>query len=140
MLSRHRDPYRDVPADRGGRFPKVFASEKLLRYLGLMASEYSSGSQRRQGGITKTGNRHLRRLLIEAAWHARHRPNVGERLTKTRLGQPEWIVRLTNKAMERLYRRYHRLVARGKHKNKVVTAIARELAGFIWASQVHQAA
>ena len=119
------------------RFPHP---RNFMSYLGLTASEYSSGNKRIQGAITKTGNKQLRRMLIEAAWHYRHKPLVSAHLAKRREGKPEWAIRLADKANDRLTRRYHRMMARGKSKNKVVTAIARELAGFIWASQVHGAA
>ena len=107
---------------------------QLMSYLGLVPSERSSGSSRRQGGITKSGNRHVRRALVNAAWHYRHRPSVGATLRKRRQGQPAAIVSLADRAQQRLNRRFMRLVlARGKPSQKAVVAVARELAGFVWA-------
>lgn len=111
------------------RFP---TPSRLAAYLGITPSEHSSGDQRHQGGITKTGNTHLRRLLIETAWHYRHKPSVGVQLRKRRNGQPPEIVALADRAQQRLYRRYRRMMLRGKHHNKIVVAIARELVGYLW--------
>jgi hypothetical protein len=83
--------------------------------------------------LTKSGNGHVRRVLIEAAWSNRHKPTVGYRLRRRREGQPAWVIAHADRAMGRLHRRYHRLLARGKPHNKIVAALARELAGFIWA-------
>jgi transposase len=105
----------------------------LMGYLGLIPSERSSGGTRRQGGITKAGNTHVRRVLIEAAWHCRHRPAVGRNLAARRVGQPDWAVHIADKAQRRLHQKYWRLVNRGKETNKATTAVARELVGFIWA-------
>jgi transposase len=110
------------------------SARALMSYLGLVPSEYSTGGKHRRGGITKTGNRHLRRLLIEASWHYRHRPSVGEKLRKRRSGQPGWATGMADRAQDRLHRRYWRLVNQTKPHNKVVVAVARELAGFIWAT------
>jgi len=101
-------------------------------YLGLTPCEHSSGDQRRQGGITKAGNSHLRRLLIETAWQYRHKPSVGVQLRKRRQGQPPEIIALADRAQQRLCRRYRRMMMRGKHHNKIVVAIARELVGYLW--------
>jgi transposase len=105
----------------------------LMAFLGLVPSEHSSGDRDRRGGITKAGNRHARRLLIEASWHYRHLPNPAG-LRKRRLGQPAEVVAMADKAMQRLYRRYKRMSEKGKPTPKIVVAIARELAGFIWAT------
>jgi transposase len=113
------------------RFPSPRA---LMAYLGVVPSEHSSGSQVRRGPITKAGNGRLRRLLIESAWHYRHRPAVGHRLKKRREGQPARVIAVADRAQQRLHRRYRRLVERGKVPNKVVTAVARELVGFVWAA------
>ncbi len=111
-----------------------FASpRKLMGYLGLTPSEDSSGPTVRRGPITKAGNRRVRRLLIEAGWHQRHRGTASKALKARRKGQPAWVVAIAEKAQERLHRRYWRLSARGKPANQVVTAVARELAGFVWA-------
>jgi len=109
------------------------SARQLMGYLGLVPSEHSSGERRRRGAITKAGNRHVRRLVVEAAWHYQHRPGVGQALARRRHGQPQWAIAIADRAQVRLHRRMMRLVlGRGKHKNIAVTAIARELVGFIW--------
>ena len=113
-----------------GRFP---SPEKLMAYLGLVPSQSSSGQRRRTGGITKAGNRRVRRLLVESAWHYRHRPFVSKELKCRRQDQPQWAVDLADRAMSRLHKRYWRLLDRGKAPGVVVVALARELAGFLWA-------
>lgn len=109
---------------------------QLMAYLGLVPSEHSSGASRSQGAITKAGNCHARRALVNAAWHYRHRPGVGVRLRKRREGQPPPIIALADRAQQRLNRRFHRLLQRGKPNQKAVVAVARELAGFLWAALV----
>ena len=115
-------------------FRRFRSPSQLMAYLGLVPSEYSSGPRQQRGGITHTGNRHVRRLLIEAAWHYRHKPRVGEALAKRRHGQPANIVGLADKAQLRLCRRYRRMERRGKHPTKIVVAVARELVGYLWAA------
>lgn len=111
-----------------------FASPRaLMSYLGLVPSESSSGDKRRHGGITKTGNKRIRRLLMESAWHYRHSSGVGKDLRRRRRGQPQWAIDIADRAIVRLRRRYWRLLERGKTPNKVVAAVARELVGFLWA-------
>jgi transposase len=105
----------------------------LMCFLGLVPSEYSSGESRFRGGITKTGNHHARRLLVEAAWHYQYKPRVSGRLQKRQKDQPSWVVSIANKAQHRLYRRMWRLKSRGKEPQKVAVAVARELCGFLWA-------
>jgi transposase len=106
---------------------------QLMSYLGLIPSEYSSGDRRRQGGITKTGNTHARRALIEGAWAYRYPAKVSRHL-QLRLEQlPKPIQDISWKAQVRLCKRYRKLSARGKHANQVVVAIARELIAFMWA-------
>jgi transposase len=114
-------------------FARFRTPTALMAYLGLVPSEHSSGDRRRQGGITRAGNSHVRRVLIEAAWHTRHRPAVSYALRKRREGQPTWVIAHADAAMRRLYRRYWYLLARGKPSTKVASAIARELVGFVWA-------
>jgi len=111
----------------------------LMAYLGLVPSEYSSGNQVRRGSITKAGNGRLRRLLIESSWHYRHRPAIGYKLRKRREGQPAHAIAVADRAQQRLHKRYRRLSERGKIQNKIVTAIARELVGFVWAALQPQA-
>lgn len=113
-----------------GRFP---TPKKFMAYLGLVPSESSSGVSRKQGDITKTGNVHARKLLIEAAWSYRLQPAVRDKLKKRQNGQPGTILDISWTAQTRLHKRFHRLMSRGKASNKAVTAVARELAGFIWA-------
>jgi len=112
-----------------------FASPRaLMAYLGLVPSESSSGGRHARGPITKAGNSRLRRLLIEAAWHYRHRPAVGYRLQQRRNGQPAAVVAIADRAQQRLHKRYRRLSERGKPQGKIVAAVARELTGFLWAA------
>ena len=105
---------------------------QMMSYAGLVPGEYSSGTRVRRLGITKAGNAHLRRVLIQAAWQYRHQPRVGVRLAQRQKGQPKEVIAISWRAQTRLNARYRRLLARGKEKNRVVTAIARELLGFIW--------
>jgi transposase len=106
---------------------------QLMAYLGLVPSEHSSGATVRRGGITKTGNGHARRVLVEAAWAYRLRARITRTLWQRLTGLPQPVCDLAWKAQIRLCGRYRRLLARGKAKNTIATAIARELAGFIWA-------
>lgn len=106
---------------------------QLMKYLGLIPSEYSSGERRRQGPITKAGNTHARRALVEGAWAYRYPAKVSRHI-QLRLEQlPKPIQDISWKAQVRLCTRFRRLLARGKHANQVVVAIARELVGFLWA-------
>lgn len=111
------------------RFPHP---RELMGYLGLVPSEYSSGNAQRRGGLTKTGNTHVRRILIEAAWNYRFPARIGESLQPRLEGQPQSIIDLAWKAQLRLCHRFRRLCTKGLHHNKVCAAIARELSGFIW--------
>jgi len=120
-------------------FMRFDSARGLMAYLGLVPSEHSSGGKEHRGEITKAGNRHVRRLLIEAAWHYRHRPSTLS-LTKRRQGQSPRVVAIADKAMQRLHRRFTRMLERGKPRPKVVVAIARELTGFVWAAMRQQAA
>jgi len=106
---------------------------EFMAALGLTPSEYSSGSRICRGGITKTGNVHVRRVLVEAAWHYRHRPIAGYTIKARRKGQPLEVVSIAQKADIRLNRKYRRMVDRGKRSTTAVVATARELAGFVWA-------
>jgi len=106
---------------------------QLMAYLGLVCSEYTSDQKRRQGGITKTGNPHLRWLLIECAQHMISPPKVSKELSRRQEGQPQEVLRLSWKAQNRLHQRFMRLAARRLQRNKALVAIARELCGFIWA-------
>jgi transposase len=116
-----------------GEISRFSRARRLMGYGGIVASEHSSGESTQRGSITKTGNTHLRRVVVEAAWAYRHRPNIGETLRKRQEGVSEEIREIAWKAQHRLHARYRKLMARGKVKGKVVTAIGRELLGFIWA-------
>jgi transposase len=106
---------------------------ELMKFLGLIPSEYSRGERRRQGSITKAGNTHARRVLVESAWAYRYPAKVSRHLQLRLETQPKTIQDISWKAQLRLCKRYRRLMARGKHANQVVVAIARELVGFMWA-------
>jgi transposase len=111
----------------------------LMAYLGLTPSEYSSGNRVKRGSITKTGNTHVRRVLVEAAWNYRHRPAVSALLRKRRTGQPAAVLAIADRAQHRLHQRYYHLKEGYKKPHNVVTvAIARELVGFIWAVLTHR--
>jgi len=113
------------------RFPSAPA---LMAYLGLVPGEDSSGEQHRRGPITRTGNALVRRLLVETAWHYHHRPSVGVALTRRRKGQPGRVIAIADKAQQRLCRRFRKMAAEHKPTPKIAVAIARELAGFLWAA------
>jgi transposase len=117
-----------------GDFERFQRAGQLASYLGLVPSEASSGERRRLGSITKTGSRHARRLLIEAAWHYRRPPARGARLAARQAGQSAHLIALAWKAQQRLHRTWRRLdTERGKRRTIVAVAVARELAGFCWA-------
>ena len=104
-----------------------------MGYTGLVPSESSSGERTRRGPITKTGNAHLRRVLTEAAWCYRVRPSMGAILRKRQIGLSEEVKRIAWSAQHRLHGTFCRLAARAKPTQKVVTAVSRELVGFVWA-------
>jgi transposase len=112
------------------RFPRP---KQLMGYSGMVSSEDSTGSSVRRGAITKTGNAHLRRVVGEAAWAYQYRPAMSPMLKKRQEGLSEEVKEIAWKAQHRLCSRYRRLTAKGKVRQKVVTAIGRELLGFIWA-------
>ena len=116
-----------------GELSRFARAPQLMGYCGLGAREASSGERHRRGGITKTGNAHLRRIVMEAAWAYRHRPAVGGALRKRQATLRPEVTAIAWKAQHRLHTRYRRLLGRGKCQPKVVTAIGRELLGFIWA-------
>lgn len=115
-----------------GDFRRFDSPRQLMAFVGLVPREYSSGGREKRGGITKTGNGHVRRLLVEAAWSYRHRPGFGPRANAALQGQPASVAAYTKKAQVRLHRRFARLVGRGKKSQLAVTAVARELCGFVW--------
>lgn len=115
-----------------GELKRFAHPRELMGYLGVVPSEHSSGQKRSLGAITKTGNTHARRMLIEAAWNYRFPARISLRQQKRQEGQPAVIRDIAWRAQLRLSHRYRRLTARGLQHNKVCVAIARELAGFIW--------
>ncbi|MEA2233446.1 MAG: transposase [Solirubrobacteraceae bacterium] len=117
-----------------GDFARFDRAARLMSYLGLVPSEDTSGEKRRQGAITKTGSRHARRLLVEAAWHYRKPPARGQALKRRQDGQPAHVLAISWQAQQRLHRVWRRLDHdRGKRRTIVAVAVARELAGFCWA-------
>jgi transposase len=123
-----------------GDFQRFGSAKSFMSYLGFVPGENSSGPKRHQGGITKAGNGHLRKLLIEGAWHYTRNARSGKRLEKRRRDCPPDVIAIADQALYRLHKKYVRLLLKGKHKNTAVTAVARELAGFIWAVQVSHVA
>jgi transposase len=113
------------------RFP---SPRPLMAYLGLVPGEQSTGEQHRRGRITRAGNTLVRRLLVETAWHYQHRPGLGAALARRRQGQPARVIAIADKAQQRLCRRFRRLAVEHKPTPKIAVAIARELAGFLWAA------
>jgi transposase len=116
-----------------GDLTRFDTPRQLMKFLGLIPSEYASGERRRQGAITKAGNTHARRAIVEGAWAYRYPAKVSRHLQLRLETQPKVIQDISWKAQVRLCQRYRRLMARGKHANQVVVAIARELVGFMWA-------
>lgn len=116
-----------------GEISRFQRAQQLMGYSGAVSSEHSSGKRIQRGQITKTGNAHLRRIAIEAAWAYRHRPTIGTALRKRQEGLSEEVKEIAWKAQHRLHKRYRNLLAAGKEKQKVATAVGRELLGFIWA-------
>jgi len=116
-----------------GDFARFERAGQLMSYVGLVPSECSSGEQRRLGSITKTGSRHARRLLVEAAWHYRRAPRIGRGLERRQERQPAAAIAISWSAQRRLHRTWERLRAKGKRPVVVAVAAARELAGFCWA-------
>jgi transposase len=121
-----------------GDFSRFRSAEELMAFVGLVPCEHSSGEHRRQGSITKVGNSHVRRLLVEAAWHARRRPKVGYDLARRQRGQDATVIERAWRCQQRLYQRWQRMAGRGKPQQKIVVACARELAGFVWAIATEQ--
>ena len=111
------------------------APTQLMKFIGLVPSEHSSGPSQRRGSITRAGNAHVRRVLVEAGWHYRHSPRgSGLTIKKRREGQPPEVIEIARKAEMRLHAKYQRLVlGKGKRPTVAVVAVARELAGFVWA-------
>jgi transposase len=121
-----------------GDFRRFATPRELMRYLGLTPSEYSSGEQRHRGQITKAGNRHARRLLVEAAWHYQHRPHRSTRIGLIEPTVPTTVGARAWRAQIRLHHRHRTLTAHGKRSTVANVAVARELTGFIWAAMTDQ--
>ncbi len=117
-------------------FRRFGTPRPFMSFVGLVPSERTTGGRRRQGRITKAGNAHLRRILLEAAWHYARRADRRAAVHQRQVGQPPAVVAVAQQAEQRLYRRFHRLVARGKLRTVAATAVARELCGFLWAAMV----
>jgi transposase len=120
-----------------GSLERFESPRQLMGHAGMVPREHSSGSKVKRGGITKTGNAHLRRVIVEAAWAYQHRPWVGGFLKKRQAGLSQEVIDIGWKAQQRLCKRYQKLSNAGKNKPQVVTAVGRELLGFIWAIAVH---
>jgi transposase len=116
-----------------GDFRRFATAGDFMGYVGLIPTEQTSGPTRRRGPITKTGNAHVRRLLVESAWHYRRQPRMSKALRERSVGIAPGVCSIAWKAQARLHNRLKKLIGRGKHPAEAVTAVARELAGFIWA-------
>jgi transposase len=115
-----------------GDFARFASAPALMAYLGLVPSEHSSGETKKRGRITRTGNRHVRRILVESAWSYRYRPAMSREIRKRNEGVTPAVQAIAWKAQHRLNARYRKLLGRGKNKQQTVVALARELAGFVW--------
>lgn len=118
----------------GGDWQRFRSPRKLAGWLGVTPSLNQSGESSTQGSITKTGSSIARRLLVEAAWHYARQPAIGATLRSRQHGQPDHVLQIAWRAQHRLHRVHHRLRARGKPGNVATIAVARELAGFLWAA------
>lgn len=116
-----------------GDFRRFATAGDFMGYVGLVPTEHTSGGTCRRGPITKTGNAHVRRLLVESAWHYRRQPRMSKALRERSAGLSPGVCAIAWKAQKRLHSRLTKLIARGKHPAEAVTAVARELAGFVWA-------
>lgn len=121
-----------------GSLSRFESPRQLMGYSGLVSREHSSGTHIQRGAITKTGNAHLRRVVVEASWAYQHRPNVTGFLLRRQknLALDEETKQIAWKAQQRLHSRYKKLAGRGKNKNQIITALGRELLGFVWAIAV----
>jgi transposase len=112
---------------------RYWGAPAFMASVGVVPSEQSSGEKECRGRITNTGNAHLRRVIIESSWHYRHAPTAGKALKKRREGLPPEVLDIARRADRRLYKKYWRLLQRGKDSRTAAVAVSRELAGFIWA-------
>ena len=111
------------------RFPSAGA---FMSYLGLVPSEFSSGARRRQGGITKAGNTHIRKLLTESAWYYPRAVKQSKRLVERRIGTDELVITRADKAMRHLHDKYYKMIHQNKNACVAITAVSRQLAWYIW--------
>lgn len=116
-----------------GDMTRFATAPQMMAFVGLVPSEHSSGGTQKRGGITRTGNGHVRRVLTEAAWAYRYRPAMSHAIRKRNEEASPEVQSIAWKAQGRLHGRYKRMMARGKNKQQTVTAVARELVGFVWA-------
>jgi transposase len=123
-----------VDLELGGDWQRFSSPRKLFSWLGLTPSLDQSGQSKTQGSITKTGSTYARRLLVEAAWHYTREPRIGATVANRQTGQPDHVLQIAWRAQHRLHRLHTRLSQRGKPHTLVTVAIARELAGFLWAA------
>jgi len=121
-----------------GDFRRFASPRELMSYLGLTPTEYSSGDQQHRGHIAKTGNRHARRLMVEAAWHYQHAARLSKRVAERREHVPPAVFARAWRAQVRLHHRHRTLTANGKRPTVATVAVARELCGFIWAAMTDQ--
>lgn len=123
-----------IHLELGADWQRFSSPRGLFAWLGLTPSLEQSGQSKTQGSITKTGSSYARRLLVEAAWHYRRRPAIGATLRNRQAGQPDHVLAISWRAQHRLHRLHHRLADRGKPSKLATVAVARELAGFLWAA------
>jgi len=116
-----------------GQFSRFRSPRQLMAYAGLVPREYSSGGSRSQGRITKTGNTHLRYTITESAWSYRYKPALKGDIRKRQEGKSPLAQMVAWKAQDRLHRKYVKMTSRGKNSGVAITAVARELLGFVWA-------
>lgn len=121
-----------IAAELGDIVGRFSSAAQLMSYIGLVPSESSSGDSRRQGRITKVGNAHVRRVLVEAAWSYRYSPAIRRRLRDRLEGLSSEVSSISWDAQKRLHKKYKKMQGKGKHMGTVATAVARELVGFIW--------
>ena len=121
-----------------GDFHRFASARELMSFLGLTSCEYSSGKRTVRGSITKTGNRHARRLLVEAAWHYRYAPRLSARIRAHKGNCAPEALAHAWQAQIRLHERYRHLTGHGKRSTVAVVAVARELCGFLWATMTEQ--
>jgi len=121
-----------------GDFRRFGSARELMSFLGLTVAEYSSGDRQHRGHLTKTGNRHARRLLVEAAWHYQHPPRRPARAAALAEHVPPAVSARAWQAQIRLHHRHRHLTSHGKRSTVATAAVARELAGFIWAAMTQQ--